>query len=127
LANARKAAIDRVDELSAAIHRETVALRQEMHTELEDLKRDVFSAVMSLSALHDKLGVTDSRTKEVTAAITRSLTDRVDQQKATLESALAEIPARMDDMINRKVNHALHIAIQDLIRQHSTAGSTAQT
>jgi hypothetical protein len=47
ISRARKAALDRVDELSAAMHRDMVALRQELQNELEELKRDVFSAVMS--------------------------------------------------------------------------------
>ena len=117
LARSRKAAFDRIDELSAAMHRDMVALRQEMHNELEELKRDVFSAVMSLSALNDKMSVTETRAREVATAITHGLNDRMAQQTALFESALVSLQARMEDFVTQKVTATLHQAIQDLIRQ----------
>ncbi len=116
ISRAHQAALDRVDELSAAMHRDMVALRQELQNELEDLKRDVFSAVMSLSAINDKLGLTDSRARETAKAISQTLADRVDQQNQAFKTALIEVHGRMDEMVAHKVNSVLHQAIQDLLR-----------
>jgi hypothetical protein len=55
LARSRQSVLDKVQELSAALHRDLVAMRQEQQRELEDLKRDVFTAVMSLSAVNDRI------------------------------------------------------------------------
>ena len=115
ISRARKAALDRVDELSAAMHRDMVALRQELQNELEELKRDVFSAVMSLSAINDKLGLADTRARETATAISKTLFDRVDQQSHAFKSALVEMHSRMDEMVAYKVNTLLQQAIQDMM------------
>ena len=116
LARGRQAAIDRVDELSSAIHRDMVAIRQEVHNEIEDLKRDVFSAVMSLSALSDKLGAADARSGELVASVSKTLTDRMDQQAAALDQYLRSFQGQLDEVISRKVSITLQQAIQELIR-----------
>jgi hypothetical protein len=119
ISRARKAALDRVDELSSAMHRDMVALRQELQSELEELKRDVFSAVMSLSAINDKLGLSDTRARETATAISKTLSDRVDQQSYAFRSALVEMHTRMDEMVAHKVNTLLQQAIQDMMTVQS--------
>lgn len=115
LAKTRKAAMDRIEELGVAMQRDLVALRQETHQELEDIKRDVFSAVMSISALNDKLGVADARVREVTTSLTRSLVDRVEQQAQTIDQSMRHMQLRLDEMINARVASALQRAVQEMI------------
>ncbi len=126
LAKARKAALDRVDELGAAMHRDMVALRQEMHAELEDLKRDVFSAVMSLSALNDKHAVAEARAREVASAITNTVNERLEQQTTGFNTAFNSLQSGLDEAITKKVTHYLHQAIQELIWQQQHAESQPQ-
>lgn len=115
LARTKKAAMDRIEELGVAMQRDLVALRQETHQELEDIKRDVFSAVMSISALNDKLGVADARVREVTTSLTRSLVDRVEQQAQTFDQTMRHMQMRLDEMINARVASALQRAVQEMI------------
>jgi len=115
LARTKKAALDRIEELGVAMQRDLVALRQETHQELEDIKRDVFSAVMSISALNDKLGVADARVREVTTSLTRSLVDRVEQQAQTFDQTMRHMQMRLDEMINARVAGALQRAVQEMI------------
>lgn len=116
VAQVKKSALDRIDELGAAMHRDLVALRQETHHELEDIKRDIFSAVMSISALNDKLGVADARVRDVTTSLTRSLVDRVEQQAQSFEHTMRGMQQRLDEMIGMKVSSALQRAIHDMIQ-----------
>lgn len=125
IAQVRKAAIDRIDELGAAMHRDLVAMRQETHHELEDIKRDIFSAVMSISALNDKLGVADARVRDVTTSLTRSLVDRVEQQAQSFENTMRGMQMRLDDMIGLKVTSALQRAVQDMIHIQQRAQQPA--
>ncbi len=104
LARSRRALMERMDELGAGLHRDMVALRQEMQKELEDLKRDVFSAVMSISALNDKLGLTDSRFRETWMAVTKALTDRIDNQAAGLATTVKGMETKMDQMVEDRVD-----------------------
>lgn len=104
LARSRRALMERMDELGAGLHRDMVALRQEMLKELEDLKRDVFSAVMSISALNDKLGLTDSRFRETWMAVTKALTDRIDNQAAGLATTVKSMESKMDQMVEDRVD-----------------------
>ncbi|MDB5687991.1 MAG: hypothetical protein JWR77_2580 [Rhizorhabdus sp.] len=103
LARGRRSVQERMDELGAALHRDMVAMRQEMQKELEDLKRDVFSAVMSISALNDKLGMTDSRFKETWMAVTKALTDRIDNQAAGLALSVKAMDAKIDHAMEERV------------------------
>jgi hypothetical protein len=61
LARSRLTLNERTDDVAAALQRDTMALRQEQHREIEDLKRDVFTAVMSLSAVNDRINAVESR------------------------------------------------------------------
>ncbi|MBL9113704.1 MAG: hypothetical protein JNJ83_01760 [Verrucomicrobiaceae bacterium] len=125
LARGRQAAIDRVDELSSAIHRDMVAIRQEVHSEIEDLKRDVFSAVMSLSALSDKLGAADAKSGELVASVSKALIDRMDQQAAALDQYLHSFQSQLDEVISHKVSTTLQHAIQELIRTQQSQNNPA--
>ena len=111
VARNRRALMERVDELGSALHRDMVALRQETNTELEDLKRDVFTAVMSLSALNDKLGMADTRFRETWMALAKALTDRIDQQagssQATIQAFQEHIEASIAEKVAREVTAAL--------------------
>lgn len=104
LARSRRALMERMDELGAGLHRDMVALRQEMLKELEDLKRDVFSAVMSISALNDKLGLTDSRFRETWMAVTKALTDRIDNQAAGLATTVKTMESKVDQVVEDRVD-----------------------
>jgi hypothetical protein len=73
LSRSRRAMLERVDELSAGLHRDMMTFRQEQQREMEELKRDVFTAVMSLSAINDRI-----------SAAEMSMSQRVD----TLQHAL---------------------------------------
>jgi hypothetical protein len=64
LARSRQSVLDKVQELSSALHRDLVAMRQEQQRELEDLKRDVFTAVMSLSAVNDRISALERNMQE---------------------------------------------------------------
>ncbi|MDB6119862.1 MAG: hypothetical protein JWO08_3643 [Verrucomicrobiaceae bacterium] len=99
----RRSLMERMDELGAGLHRDMVAMRQEMQKELEDLKRDVFSAVMSISALNDKLGLTDSRFRETWMAVTKALTDRIDNQATGLATSMKVMDAKIDQMVEERV------------------------
>ncbi len=103
VARNRRALVERVDELGSALHRDMVALRQETNKELEDLKRDVFTAVMSLSALNDKLGMADSRFRETWTALAKALTDRIDQQAGSFQAGIRAFQERVDATIADKV------------------------
>lgn len=103
VARARRAMLERVDELGAALHRDMVALRQETQTEIEDLKRDVFTTVMSLSAINDKLGLADSRNRETWMAVTKALTDRIEHQSKTNEQAINAFRAGVDEGLEQRV------------------------
>ncbi len=113
LARGRRGLQERMDELGSALHRDMVAMRQEMQKELEDLKRDVFSAVMSISALNDKLGMTDSRFKETWMAVTKALTDRIDSQAAGMAISMKSLEAKTDFAMEEKVGAMVE---QKLIR-----------
>lgn len=101
--SSRRSLMERMDELGAGLHRDMVAMRQEMQKELEDLKRDVFSAVMSISALNDKLGMTDSRFRETWMAVTKALTDRIDNQAAGLATSMKVMDTKVDQLVEERV------------------------
>ena len=111
MAKGRRALMERMDELGAGLHRDMVAMRQEMQKELEDLKRDVFSAVMSISALNDKLGLTDSRFRETWMAVTKALTDRIDNQAVGLSTAMRGMESKMDQMVEERVDRLVETAM----------------
>jgi hypothetical protein len=100
---ARKAMLDRVDELGSALHRDMVSLRQEMQKELEDLKRDVFTTVMGVSAINDKIGLSESRNRETWIAVTKALSDRIDQQAKTNADALERFRSGADESLDHRV------------------------
>ena len=79
VSRARKAMLDRVDELGAALHRDTVSLRQEVQKELEDLKRDVFTTV------------------------TKALTDRIEQQSNSCNEAISSFGGSLDQSLEQRV------------------------
>jgi hypothetical protein len=64
LARSRQVVSERIEELGAALHRDMITFRQEHQREMEDLKRDVFTAVMSLSAVNDRISAVESRAAE---------------------------------------------------------------
>jgi exonuclease VII large subunit len=64
LARSRQSTMERVEELAGALHRDMMTLRQEQQRELEDLKRDVFTAVMSLSAVNDRITAAENRAEQ---------------------------------------------------------------
>ena len=103
MTRSRRTLMERMDELGAGLHRDMVAMRQEMQKELEDLKRDVFSAVMSISALNDKLGMTDSRFRETWMAVTKALTDRIDNQAVGMATSIKGMEAKMDQLVEERV------------------------
>ena len=111
LVRSRRLLMERMDELGAGLHRDMVAMRQEMQKELEDLKRDVFSAVMSISALNDKLGLTDSRFRETWMAVTKALTDRIDNQAIGLATSLKGMEARLDQTVEERVDSLVESAL----------------
>ena len=111
VARSRRALMERMDELGAGLHRDMVAMRQEMQKELEDLKRDVFSAVMSISALNDKLGMTDSRFRETWMAVTKALTDRIDSQATGLATSVKGMEAKMDQLVDERVDNLVEKAM----------------
>jgi predicted transcriptional regulator len=100
---ARRAMLERVDELGAALHRDMVALRQETQTELEELKRDVFTTVMSLSAINDKLSLADSRNRETWVAVTKALTDRIDHQAKSQAAVIDGFRKGIDEGMEQRV------------------------
>jgi hypothetical protein len=61
LARSRLSMTERTDDVAAALQRDTMSLRQEQQREIEDLKHDVFTAVMSLSAVNDRINAVESR------------------------------------------------------------------
>jgi predicted nucleic acid-binding Zn-ribbon protein len=72
LARSRHGILDRVEELSAALHRDLIDMRQEQQRELEHLKRDVFSAVMSLSAVNDRISALETGMQQMATAARQS-------------------------------------------------------
>ena len=114
MARGRRTLMERMDELGAGLHRDMVAMRQEMQKELEDLKRDVFSAVMSISALNDKLGLTDSRFRETWMAVTKALTDRIDNQAIGLATSMKGLEQRVDQSVEDRIDELVEAA---MIRQ----------
>lgn len=103
VARARRAMLERVDELGAALHRDMVALRQETQSEIEELKRDVFTTVMSLSAINDKLSLADSRNRETWVAVTKALTDRIDQQAKSQAAVIDGFRRGIDEGMEQRI------------------------
>jgi hypothetical protein len=103
LARNRHALMERVDELGAAFHRDLQILRHETNKELEDLKRDVFSAVMNLSVLNDKLDMAGSRSRETWMALAKVLTDRMDQQSISTQATILGFQQRLEATLTNKV------------------------
>lgn len=103
VARARKAMLDRVDELGAALHRDMVTLRQETQKEIEDLKRDVFTTVMSISAINDKMSLAESRNRETWVAVTKALADRIDHQSKANAEALERFRSGADEGLDARV------------------------
>lgn len=132
LARNRRLITERMDELGAALHRDMVALRQETQKELEDLKRDLFSAVMSISALNDKLGMTDSRFRETWLAVMKTLTDRIDNQAAGLAATIKGVDARVETLIEERVGALVERKLVQLAsarraQQIAATGTAEQT
>lgn len=126
---ARKAMLERVDELGAALHRDMVALRQEVQKEVEDLKRDVFTTVMSVSAINDKIGLADSRNRETWIAVTKALTDRIDTQARTSAEAVERFRTGLDEALERRVVHVVESTLVNLAatRRNESSADTATT
>jgi hypothetical protein len=103
VARARKAMLDRVDELGAALHPDMVTLRQETQKEIEDLKRDVFTTVMSISAINDKMSLAESRNRETWVAVTKALADRIDHQSKANAEALERFRSGADEGLDARV------------------------
>jgi gas vesicle protein len=103
VSRARKAMLERVDELGAALHRDMVSLRQEVQKELEDLKRDVFTTVMSVSAINDRMGMAESRNRETWMAVTKALTDRIEQQSNSCNEAIGNFRDSLDQSLEQRV------------------------
>jgi len=114
VSRARKAMLERVDELGAALHRDMVALRQEVQKEVEDLKRDVFTTVMSVSAINDKIGLADSRNRETWIAVTKALTDRIDHQARTSNEAVERFRTGLDETLDRRVVNVVETTLVQL-------------
>ena len=123
VARARKAMLDRVDELGAALHRDMVALRQETQKEVEDLKRDVFTTVMSISAINDKMGLAESRNRETWIAVTKALADRIDQQAKTNAEAIERFRSGADESLDMRVVRVVEGTLMRLasVRRGDTA------
>jgi hypothetical protein len=107
VARTRRALMERVDELGSAMHRDMVALRQETNKDIEDLKRDVFTAVMSLSALNDKLGMADSRIRETYMALAKATTERIEQHSHSIQGRMQYLEERIDSVIQDKVSRSI--------------------
>ena len=119
---ARKAMLERVDELGAALHRDMVALLMETQKELEDLKRDVFTTVMSVSAINDKMGLAESRNRETWVAVTKALADRIDQQAKASSEAIERFRAGADESLDQRVVRVVESTLMKLAsarREHA--------
>jgi hypothetical protein len=103
VARARKAMLERVDELGTALHRDMVSLRQEVQKEVEDLKRDVFTTVMSVSAINDRMGMAESRNRETWMAVTKTLTDRIEMQSASCNESITSFRNSLDETLEQRV------------------------
>lgn len=129
VARARRAMLERVDELGAALHRDMVSLRQETQTEIEDLKRDVFTTVMSLSAINDKLGLADSRNRETWMAVTKALTDRIEHQSKSNEQAISAFRAGLDEGLEQRIGRTVESVLMKLAaaRRNGTTPTSYQS
>lgn len=103
VARARKAMLERVDELGSALHRDMVSLRQEVQKDVEDLKRDVFTTVMSVSAINDRMGMAESRNRETWMAVTKTLTDRIEMQSASCNESIVSFRNSLDEALEQRV------------------------
>jgi phosphoglycerate-specific signal transduction histidine kinase len=87
LALSRRAMLDRVDELSAALHRDMTTFRQEQQREMEDLKRDIFTAVMSLSAINDRVSASETQIHQRLDALQQTLATFVQNSRLPAASS----------------------------------------
>lgn len=124
VARARKAMLERVDELGTALHRDMVSLRQELQKELEDLKRDVFTTVMSVSAINDRMGMAESRNRETWMAVTKTLTDRMEMQSASYNEAITSFRNSLDESLEQRVVNTVE---STLMRMAASRRATAPT
>ena len=124
VARARKAMMERVDELGTALHRDMVSLRQEVQKDLEDLKRDVFTTVMSVSAINDRMGMAESRNRETWMAVTKTLTDRIETQAAACHESLTTFRNSLDESLEQRVVNTVE---STLMRMAATRRAAAPT
>lgn len=86
----QQAVLSRVEDLSCALHRDMNSFRQEQQREMEDLKRDVFTAVMSLSAINDRVSATESQLHQRVDQLQHTLATFI--QHSRLTSSLPTLP-----------------------------------
>lgn len=124
VARARKAMLERVDELGTALHRDMVSLRQEVQKEVEDLKRDVFTTVMSVSAINDRMGMAESRNRETWMAVTKTLTDRIEMQSAACNESLSSFRNSLDESLEQRVVNTVESTLMRMAASRRAAAST---
>lgn len=124
VSRARKAMMERVDELGTALHRDMVSLRQEVQKELEDLKRDVFTTVMSVSAINDRMGMAESRNRETWMAVTKTLTDRIELQSASCNESLATFRNSLDESLEQRIVNTVESTLMRMAAARRPVAST---
>ena len=126
VARARRAMLERVDELGAALHRDMVALRQETQKDVEELKRDVFTTVMSLSAINDKASLAESRNRETWVAVTRALTERIDHQAKSQAEIIEGFRKGIDEGMEQRIAKTVEGTLMRLASVRRPANTPAQ-
>lgn len=113
----RDMVLQRVDEMAALMHRDMVVLRQEMAGEVDQLKKDIFTAATDLSMAKDRLAQIEARTAEHFSTSAQDLDARLNQQSHALTDALCGLEDRMKTLVSGEMGKATKIAGQALPRQ----------
>lgn len=112
----RDMVLQRVDEMAALMHRDMVVLRQEMAGEIDQLKKDIFTAATDLSMAKDRLSQIETRTEEHSSTSAQNLDARLNQQSHALADALGGLEDRMETLVSSEIGKVAKTAGEALPR-----------
>lgn len=105
----REALMGRVDEMSGYLHRDMVVMREEMHSEMTQLKTDLFTAATGLSSVKDRLLTVETRGREESAAGFAEIEGRLARQETAFATALDNIERKLTSTFESKCAEAFAV------------------
>jgi methyl-accepting chemotaxis protein len=113
----RDTVLQRVDEMASLMHRDMVVLRQEVLGEVEQLKKDIFTAATDLSMTKDRLMQVEKRAAEHFSASAQDLDARLNQQSSAMTDAICGLEDRMKTVFSSEIKKVAKLADRALARQ----------